>query len=96
MAMAVAVQLDFPGATLEQYDQVIKKMGLKAGGQVPPGAISHWVAKTNDGIRVTDVWESKEQFERFSKEQIGPHTAEAGIAAPRITFFEVHNYLTKG
>jgi hypothetical protein len=25
--MAVAVQLEFSGATLEQYDEVIKKMG---------------------------------------------------------------------
>ena len=89
--MAVAVQLEFPGATLEQYDQVIKKMGFT------PGGIFHWVTKTNDGIRVTDVWETKEQFERFSREQIGPYSAEAGIPAPpRITFFELHNYLTKG
>jgi hypothetical protein len=95
--MAVAVQLEFPGATLEQYDQVIKKMGFTPGGPGAPGGIFHWVTKTNDGIRVTDVWETKEQFERFSREQIGPYSAEAGIPAPpRITFFEVHNYLTKG
>jgi hypothetical protein len=94
--MAVAVQLEFPGATLEQYDEVIKKMGFKPGGPGAPGGIFHWVTKTNDGIRVTDVWESKEQFERFSREQIGPKTAEVGVPGPpRITFFEVHNYLTK-
>ena len=37
------------------------------------------MAKTNDGIRVVDVWETKEQFERFAQEQIGPYTREAGI-----------------
>jgi hypothetical protein len=34
---------------------VIEKMGLTPGGSGPPGAISHWVAKTDDGIRVVDV-----------------------------------------
>jgi hypothetical protein len=66
--MAVAVQLEFPGATLEQYDQVIKKMGFTPRGPGAPGGIFHWVTKTNDGIRVMDVWETKEQFERLSRE----------------------------
>ena len=95
--MAVAVVMDFAGATLDQYDQVIQKMGLKQGGAMPNGGISHWVTATGDGIRVTDVWESREQFERFAQEQIGPFTREAGIAAPpQMTFYEVHNYLTSG
>src|SRR5205085_5577620 len=71
--MAVAVEMNFRGATLDQYDQVIEKMGLTPGGSVPPGAISHWVAKTDDGIRVVDVWETREVFDRFAKEQIGPY-----------------------
>jgi hypothetical protein len=52
--------------------------------------------KTENGIRVTDVWESREQFKRFSQEKIQPYTAEVGITSPpQVTFFEVHNYLTK-
>ena len=95
--MAVGIQLEFSGATLDQYDQVVKKMGFRPGGPGAPGGLFHWVTKTKDGIRVTDVWESREHFERFSKEKIAPYTAEAGIPGPpRITFFEVHNYLTKG
>jgi hypothetical protein len=30
--MAVAVVLEFPGGTLEQYDEVIGKMGFTKGG----------------------------------------------------------------
>ena len=37
--MPVAVVLDFPGATLEQYDQVIEKMGFTKGGAGAPGPI---------------------------------------------------------
>ncbi|HJZ61016.1 MAG TPA: hypothetical protein VKD47_02550 [Miltoncostaeaceae bacterium] len=94
--MAVAVELTFPGATLEQYDQVIKGMGLRQGGPMPDGGISHFVAKTDGGFRVVDIWESKEQFERFAQEQIGPLAREAGIEQqPEIRFVEIHNYLVK-
>jgi hypothetical protein len=91
----VAVEMNFPGATLDQYDQVIKKMGLTPAGATPPGAISHWIAKTDDGLRVVDVWESREQFDRYAEEKIRPYTREAGFTeAPEMRFYDVHNYLT--
>jgi hypothetical protein len=89
--------MDFPGTTLEQYDQVVEKMGLTPRGPGPPGAISHWATKTDEGIRVVDVWETKEQFERFAREQITPYAREAGVPGePRLQFFDVHNYFTQG
>ena len=95
--MAIAVEMDFSGATLDQYDQVLEKMGLTQGGSGPPGAISHWVTKTDDGIRVVDVWESKEVFERFAQEKIEPYTREVGFAGePEVRFYDVHSYLTPG
>lgn len=95
--MAVAVVMEFDDASLEQYDEVIAKMGFAPRGAGAPGGIFHWVTKTDGGIRVTDVWETREQFEQFGAEQIGPFTQEVGIASPpKTTFFEVHNYLTEG
>jgi hypothetical protein len=94
--MAVAIELNFRGATLEQYDQVIERMGLTAGGAAPPGALFHWVTKSDDGLRVVDVWETKEQFDRFAQEQIGPLTREVGIEGePEIRTVDVHNYLIR-
>jgi hypothetical protein len=94
--MAVAVEMNFKGATLDQYDKTMQLMGLTRGGATPPGAISHWVAETDDGLRVVDVWESQEAFDKFAAEQIGPFTAEAGIEGPpEMRTYEVHNYLTK-
>jgi hypothetical protein len=94
--MAVAVEMTFKGATLDQYDQVIQKMGLTRGGPTPPGAISHWVAKTDDGVRIVDVWETREAYDQFAAEQIGPYSREAGITeAPQMRVYDVHNYLTK-
>jgi hypothetical protein len=94
--MAVAVILDFEGGTLDQYDQVIGKMGFEPGGAGAPGGLFHWVTKTDEGIRVTDVWESQEQFQKFADEQIGPITQEMGLPQPQVTFHEVHNHLTAG
>lgn len=55
------------------------------------------MTKTDDGIRVVDVWESREAFEQFAREKIRPLTREVGIPdEPEIRFFEVHNYLTAG
>lgn len=95
--MSIAVVLDFAGATLEQYDQVIEKMHFTAGGQGAPGGLFHWVAATDTGIRVTDVWETREVFDAFAKEKIGPITAEVGVPEPpKMTFYDVHNHLTAG
>ena len=60
--MAVGVVMEFAGATLDQYDQVIAKMGFSPGGPGAPGGLFHWVTETADGIRVTDVWESRERL----------------------------------
>jgi hypothetical protein len=95
--MAVAVQLDFEGGTLDQYDEVLKKMGLTHRGPGPAGAISHFATMTDSGLRVVDVWETKEQFEKFAQEQIGPFSQEVGMGGPpKMQFFEVHNYFTPG
>jgi hypothetical protein len=95
--MAVGIVLEFEGATLGQYDQVVEKMGFSPGGAAAPGGLFHWVTQTNNGFRVTDVWRDRETFERFAQEQIGPYTKEAGFEGePEIRFSDVHNYLTAG
>lgn len=93
--VAVAIEMEFPGATLDQYDQVIGLMGLQSGN-IPPGAISHWVSETDGGLRIVDVWESREVFDRFAQEQIGPHTQQVGITEPpEMIYRDVHNHLPR-
>ncbi len=95
--MAVAMVLKFPGGTLGQCDEVIAKMGYEPGGAGAPHGLFHWVTATDDGIQITDVWDSKEAAERFAAKRIGPVTAEVGVPGPpEITLHEVHNYLTAG
>jgi hypothetical protein len=59
------------------------------------GALFHWVTQTDNGFRVTDVWESQEAFQAFAEEHIGPKSAEAGLSEPNPTFYEVHNHFIK-
>jgi hypothetical protein len=95
--VAIAAVMKFKGGTLDQYDEVISKMGFKPGGRGAPHGLFHWVTVTPEGLQVTDVWDSKEEFETFAAQKIGPITAEAGVPGPpEITFHEVHNYLTAG
>jgi len=84
---------------LEQYDEVAKLTEYEPGGAAPPGCLFHWGALGETGLRVTDIWETKEQFEQFeqfeqyAREKIGPYSEQVGIPSPpRITFFNVHNY----
>lgn len=91
--MAVAVIIDFEGGTLDQYDQVIENMGFTRGGDGAPASVFHWVARSDSGIRVVDVWESREAFDRFAQEEIGPKTQEVGMSPPQMQFYEVHNTL---
>lgn len=95
--MAVAVQLDFQNASIEQYDRINEIIGLLPGGPASPEEIFHWVMKTEGGFRVVDVWESREAFEKFAQDKLKPIYRDVGLVdPPDIQFFEVHNYLAGG
>lgn len=92
--MAIAVELNYPGGTIEQYDEAVRRLGGISGGRHPGGAMFHWAAKTDDGFRVVDVWESKAAFDRFAQEKIGPISQEIGMDQPEMRFVDIHSYLT--
>ena len=92
------MHIEFKGVTLDQYDESINRMGFQPGGTGgPEGLLFHWVTSTPDGIRATDVWESRDAFNRFAEEKLLPVTREMGIAGPpELQFHDVHNHLTAG
>ena len=97
MAIAVEVTFQGDGATLENYLKSIEIMGTGPEGTHPdPGCLFHWIESTDDGLRVTDVWKEREQFENFAEKQIGPVGAQTGLPEPQVKFIEVDNYLTAG
>jgi hypothetical protein len=45
-----------------------------------------------ENLRVSDIWDSKESFEKFA-ETLYPIMQEMGGNPPEIEFFEVHNII---
>ena len=94
--MTIAIIQEFDGATLDQYDRVVDKMGITPGGKhSDAGCLFHWVTKTDTGITVVDVWHTREKFDTWIAEQVAPNALEAGFPnPPQNTFHEVHAYFT--
>ena len=87
--MAIPVYLNFPGATVDQYDATVKVIGHgPTGTPHVGGALFHVAMVTSDGVRVIDVWDSREQFESFSQDKIVPALQQTGMPAPEIQFID--------
>ncbi|MFF0632241.1 hypothetical protein ACFYTS_07030 [Nocardia sp. NPDC004151] len=88
--MVVGVEIEFDGVTIEQYARVMEMVGAPAGGPMPDGGLFGWVAATESGIRVAEVWESEAAFRRFVAERLIPAARRIGIVGePRVTFRDV-------
>lgn len=85
--MAVALVLDFPGGTMDQYNQVIDRMHLD--GRLAPGGVLHVAGSYQGGLRIIDVWEDMEHFVRFRDEQILPIVQALGLPGPEVRVLEV-------
>ena len=53
----------------EHFYQRVK---AEIGEEYPKGLVVHLVAKQPDGLRHFDVWESREDWERFRDERVDP------------------------
>jgi len=95
--MTVGIVYEFEGATLAQYDDILKLLGMSPKGKAEPGTLFHWVTATQSGFQVTDVWESQDAFEKFGADRVAPFAQQLGFPnPPTVRVFDVHNYLTEG
>ena len=75
--MSVVVRFPTSNMTRSQYDSVHD--ALEQSGKWPaPGCWSHICFGDADNLRVSEVWESREQLAAFG-ETLGPHIQAAGI-----------------
>ena len=88
--MSIVVRFHPSSLTKAQYDETTVKMEER-GVDWPPEGLDYHVCFGSDGdLRVSEIWDSREQFEAFG-EQLMPVLQEAGIefsGEPEI--YEVH------
>jgi hypothetical protein len=77
-----------PAATTEQYDETIRR--LSEDGFPPEGMEYHVCFLVDGGIRVSEIWDSREQLEAFG-ERLMPLLEEVGIDPGEPEIFEIHN-----
>jgi hypothetical protein len=97
--MAFAFVQDFPQETGDtstaNYDAIHRAIMGKV--TEPTGLIIHTAGFTGEGFRILEVWESREQCERFMNDVVMPSVMEVTEgnpgAQPKTTSYELHNVL---
>ena len=79
-----------PSLSAAKYDEMMPR--IEASGEWPPDGLDYHVAFSSDGtFRVSEIWDSREQFEAFG-ERLMPILAEGGVelaGPPEV--IEIHN-----
>jgi len=63
-------------APIELYDAGHAAIQRRAGETPPDGLLVHVGRATDGGFQVMEIWESRDQYERFNAEVIGPALAD--------------------
>lgn len=88
--MSIVMSMEWAGITQDQYNQVMRNLDLDKNP--PAGAIFHVAGFTSGTLRVLDIWESQQAFERFQKDRLPAAVQKAGITSqPKVQFYPVHN-----
>ena len=80
--MSYGFVMDVP-APIDLYDalhaEIARRSAARGGAD---GLLVHLARETRDGFQVTEVWESKEQCDRFTVDVVRPALAELSGGQP--------------
>jgi hypothetical protein len=68
-------------APIEAYDAAHAEVGRRSEGKAE-GLLLHIGRATDDGFEVIEVWESREHFERYTRDVVIPVMAELSPGPP--------------
>jgi hypothetical protein len=91
--MSLLVRFNPPSLTSEQYDQTVRR--LEDAGHFPPDGLDYHVCFGTEGqLKVSEIWDSPEQFEAFG-ERLMPVLQEAGIDPGEPQLIDIHNIVRR-
>jgi hypothetical protein len=79
--------------TAEQYDETIRRLE-KSGDWLPEGLEYHVAFKSDGKFRVSEIWDSREQFDAFG-ERLMPVLKDVGIEPGKPEMLEIHNIIRR-
>jgi hypothetical protein len=87
--MRIIMQMKWDGVTPDQYELMRNTAHWEP--DVPKGAVFHVAGFTNGSIRVTDIWESADDFNNFVNSRLMPAAIAAKLPGqPQVEIFPVH------
>jgi hypothetical protein len=83
-----------PAVSREQYDESVRR--LEGSGDWPPEGLAYHVAFRSEGkLRVSEIWDSREQFDAFGK-RLMPVLTDVGIElSGEPEMLEVYNIIQR-
>jgi hypothetical protein len=92
--MSIVVRYAPQSVTKAKYDETMRTIEAAVGEEGPPGCAYHICFGSEGNLMVSEVWDSREQWEAFGK-QLMPILTQAGIDPGEPQVFEVHNILQR-
>jgi hypothetical protein len=93
--MAIVLIMEWPSVSIAKYEEVRRITNFE--GDPPPGGMFHVAAHDGQSLRIVDVWQSPEEFQKFSESRLMPAVQQAGITSPPdIKILPAHNVFTPG
>jgi hypothetical protein len=92
--MSIVVRFQPASLTSAQYDESLRR--LEEGGEFPPEGLEYHICFGSEGdLKVSEIWDSREQLEAFG-ERLMPLLTDVGIQfAGEPEVFEVKNIIRR-
>jgi len=90
--MAVVLRFTPDGMTSEKYDEIIRRLD-EAGAGSPVGRLYHVCFGDKENLRVSDIWDSMENFQAFGQTLL-PVLESVGLDPGTPDVIEVHNVIS--
>jgi hypothetical protein len=91
--MSILVRFTPADVTTQQYDESLRRLE-EAGGWPPDGLEYHVAFGPDDSLRVSEIWDTREQWEEFGK-RLMPLLSDIGIEPGEPELLKIHNIVKR-